>query len=58
MEMKTAAKKTDTVPAASAVPPAPAKDPAKGEKTPAYVAWLRKYHPERLNGKFANWNNK
>lgn len=36
----------------------PAKDPGMGEKTPAYVAWLKKHFPEEYASKFTNWKGK
>lgn len=33
-------------------PPAPALDPMQGVKTPAYVAWLKRYRPEEYKQKF------
>jgi len=42
------------VPAPSvAIPEAPAKDPALGDKTPAYVEWFREHHsPEEFAEKY------
>jgi hypothetical protein len=34
------------------VPPPPALDKMQGIKTPAYVAWLKRYHPEEYKQKF------
>lgn len=37
---------------------APAQDPRMGEKTPAYLAWLKKNKPEVYAVKFTNWKGK
>lgn len=36
----------------------PAKDPAMGEKTPAYAEWLKKHFPDEYATKFTNWKGK
>jgi hypothetical protein len=35
-------------------PDAPAMDPAMGDKTPAFVNWLRANHPEDAAKRYAN----
>jgi hypothetical protein len=38
---------------AEPIPPAPELDPQAGDKTPAYVEWLREYHPEEYVARFS-----
>jgi hypothetical protein len=47
MTKKPAPKKSEEI------PPAPALDPQAGDKTPAYVEWLREYHPEEYVARFS-----
>jgi hypothetical protein len=47
MTKKPAAKKPEEI------PPPPALDPQAGDKTPAYVEWLRQYHPEEYVARFS-----
>lgn len=42
----------------SAIPPAPEMDPAHGDKTPAFVEWLREYHPEKFKARYVDRNRK
>lgn len=46
---KKAAKKTVRT------PPEPAKDPALGTKTPAWLEWAKEHNPEALEGLHTNW---
>ena len=34
------------------VPPAPEQHPRLGDKTPAYMAWLAKYHPDQFQERY------
>lgn len=34
------------------IPPRPAMDPEKGDKTPALVEWLAKYAPEEFSERY------
>jgi hypothetical protein len=43
-------KKTDS----KTIPPQPELDPMLGDKTHAYVEWLRDYHPEQFKTQYAN----
>lgn len=36
----------------------PAQDPKLGEKTPVFIAWMKKNRPDEYAEKFANWKNK
>lgn len=36
------------------IPPAPELDPQAGDKTPAYVEWLREWHPEEYAERFSH----
>lgn len=36
------------------IPPQPEIDPMLGDKTHAYVEWLRDYHPEQFKAQYAN----
>lgn len=36
------------------IPPAPEKTARDGDKTPAYVDWLRRHHPEEAAERYAN----
>ena len=45
-------------PETNVIPFPPEKDPVQGDKTPAYVEWLKQYHPEQYQQKFENWKHK
>lgn len=36
------------------IPPAPPLDPYQGPKTPAYMDWMKKYHPKDYAKKYAS----
>lgn len=36
------------------IPPPPEMDPGLGDKTPAYVEWMRDHHPEQFAKQYHN----
>ena len=37
----------------ASIPPAPEMDPMAGDKTPAFVEWLRDFYPEEFARRYA-----
>ena len=46
-------KKPDSKPAPKPIPPAPEMEQMLGDKTPAYVEWMRDHHPEEFAVRYA-----
>lgn len=46
-------KKPDPKPAPKIIPPAPEMEQMLGDKTPAYVEWMRDYHPQEFATRYA-----
>ena len=46
-------KKPDSKPAPKHIPPAPEMEQMLGDKTPAYVEWMRDHHPEEFAIRYA-----
>lgn len=52
MEVKSVIMDGDDVDDVSNIPPAPKKNPRLGDKTPAYVEWVKKYKPSEFKARY------
>jgi hypothetical protein len=46
-------KKPDPKPVSKTIPPAPEMEQMLGDKTPAYVEWMRDYYPQEFAIRYA-----